>query len=253
MRLNRNNVHDHTIAHVHTPTQADQMSRPLFILLLTAATYVSCGISTNNNADQVPLGSDPIERDTTTESSSGETNGVFEGARKFVERVLNENMRTHSYPPSSERLEHFNLFSKDGLQEILAFSNMEYPQSAEPSHYEHFTLFCYRYSDAEKAENSFHQLAELIQIDLSSSDSINPATKRLAERVIAQSKPGGLIVQKDTWIFSLVETCRNTPIGGTWMEYENLFIDYLLETSGNSIRALNADCGKMKYELELRK
>ena len=225
------------------------MTDHLVVTLLTVLTLSSCSAPLNNHEDKRPLEVEPSASDSTSAPSSAEIQGVFEGARKFVERVLNENLRTHSYPPSSEQLEHFILFSKDGLQDIQAFSNMKYPQRAEPSYYEHFTLFCYRYSSAEKAENSFHQLAELVQVDLSISDS----TKRLAERVIAQSKPGGLIVQKDTWVFSLVETCRNTPIGGTWLEYEDLFVDYLLEASGSSIRVLNADCGKMKYELELRK
>jgi len=34
--------------------------------------------------------------------------------------------------------------------------------------------------------------------------------------MIGESKPGGFILQKGNWLFSLVETCRDTPIGGTW-------------------------------------
>jgi len=56
--------------------------------------------------------------------------------------------------------------------------------------------------------------------------------KRLGKLIMLQLdislKPGGMICRKANYVFSLVKTCRNTPIGGKWKAYENLFLKYTL-------------------------
>ncbi|WP_405292310.1 hypothetical protein [Algibacter sp. Ld11] len=34
--------------------------------------------------------------------------------------------------------------------------------------------------------------------------------------------------RKEKQIFSLIKTCRETPIGGNWTDYENKFLEYIV-------------------------
>jgi len=59
------------------------------------------------------------------------------------------------------------------------------------------------------------------------------------------------LVQRGKQIFSLVETCRETPIEGKWIDYEKVFLEYI---ANEEIEVLNSDCGKMSsYIIENRK
>jgi len=87
----------------------------------------------------------------------------------------------------------------------------------------------------------------------------NPAEYQLAQKKFVQrikalnigAKPGGMIIQKGKQIFSLVETCRGTPNGGSWNEYETKFINYLAEKE--EFKVLNSNCGNDRYQIETRK
>ncbi|SHJ24813.1 hypothetical protein SAMN04488096_1196, partial [Mesonia phycicola] len=59
-----------------------------------------------------------------------------------------------------------------------------------------------------------------------------------------------MIIQKGNQIFSLVKTCRETPIGGTWNDYEKKFIKYLTKQGDEEFKVLNSNCGMDKYELK---
>ena len=82
------------------------------------------------------------------------------------------------------------------------------------------------------------------------------AQKEFVHRVKALNigaKPGGMIVKSGKQIFSLIETCRETPIGGTWNDYENKFIKYLTKRGDEEFKVLNSDCGNDRYQIETRK
>lgn len=109
-----------------------------------------------------------------------------------------------------------------------------------------------RYTNILEADNSFQDLRNISEAGLSKRDTLDPLTQERIENIEVQSKAGGLITQRGKWIFSLVETCRNTPIGGNWIDYENLFMSYLKNNSKERIEVLNADCGMMRYKHEER-
>lgn len=67
------------------------------------------------------------------------------------------------------------------------------------------------------------------------------------------AKPGGMITQIGKQIFSLVETCRDTPIGGNWINYERKFIKYLTKSGDEEFEVLNSNCGMGYYRVEKRK
>lgn len=178
-----------------------------------------------------------------------DTIDYFKRAIDFVSRILNDEIRIHEFIKTQEAPNHLEIFSKEGLIKVTAFSNRNFPEKAEPKDYEHFTLFCLEYESAKYAEGAFQELCRLSELDLNlnRSNTIDSSTIQKVRFLNGQSKPGGFILQKSKWIFSLVETCRDTPIGGTWLGYEDLFIRYIFKDSSDSISVLNADCGKMKY------
>lgn len=221
-------------------------TRHFFILALFLVT-VSC----NRHVDKVESDysnntektAKEIRKDSSSDSPKHED---------FVRYVLKDKAREHDFEYVIENCRHYELFPIDGLQEIVAYSDKNYPKNVPPTYYEHFTLFCLRYSTADQAKLNFDNFYLTTQLDTSKYDAVEQSLIEKHDMIIAASKPGGLIVQENEWIYSLVETCRETPIGGNWVDYENLFLSYLAKEHTDTLIVLNADCGKMNYRKEKR-
>lgn len=175
-------------------------------------------------------------------------------AELFAKDVLKENLRKHTFEIADlEKPVHAQIFYNVGLQKIEAYSNKNYPKNSEPNYYEHFTLFVATYNSEINALKTFELIKECTKKQL---NEIERAEKEFLLRIDALNigvKPGGMIVQSGKQIFSLVETCRETPIGGTWKDYEDKFIGYIVKNR-EEIEVLNSDCGKMtNYIIEKRK
>lgn len=174
-------------------------------------------------------------------------------AELFANHVLKENIRTHNFDfLDSNNPRFLNTFQHEGLIEIVAYSNKNYPKKNEPNYYEHFILFVAHYESSMIAKKCFEQIKldsnhESIDLENQSKEQAN----RMSYLSIA-FKPAGFIVQKGKQIFCLVETCRNTPLQGSWVEYENKFLEFLTENT-EEIEVLNADCGGDRFNLEVRK
>ena len=194
----------------------------------------------------------PIKTETKTDNKVKLDSDFSESAELFAKEILKENIRTHTFDLSNlKETKHLKIFKNDGLEKIIAYSNKNYPKNSKPSYYEHFILFVATYENNEKAKRTFEKIKSYTEHSIIG---INKLKQELSERVKSLTigaKPGGLILQKGKQIFSLVETCRNTPIGGKWLDYENKFINYLVK-KGEKIEVLNADCGDNKYEIEKR-
>lgn len=174
----------------------------------------------------------------------------------FAKDVLKENLRIHSFNfKNSEKPKLLSVFQSNGLQKLVAYSNANYPKNSEPTHYEDFTLFVATYSNDEIAKNVFEQIkSDSKKFGLFSDlKSLNKVDYNRAISLIVGIKPGGMIVQKGKQVIRLVETCRDTPIGGSWNDYEQKLLSYITDNE-DSIEVLNSDCGKMtSYIVEIRK
>lgn len=191
------------------------------------------------------------ETEETTKETKVDTNSYLPKHEEFVQHVLNDRVRKHGFEYVVENCRYQELFPVDGLEEIVAFSDKNYPKNVSPTDYEHFILVCFKYYTTNQAKLNFDNFYLTTQLDTSKYDAVEQSLIEKHDMIIAASKPGGLIVQENEWIYSLVETCRETPIGGNWVDYENLFLSYIGHEK-DSITVLNADCGKMKYEKEKR-
>ena len=170
----------------------------------------------------------------------------------FIEKVLKENQRRHNFPIDNSEIQHLEIFEKNGLQEILAFSDKRYPKRIEPNYYEHFILFVLKYDNHLSAKNSYEKIKEIFQFESGDYKKLSKEKKKRIRRIEVSTKPGGMICYKANHVFSLVKTCRETPIGGKWEGYENLFLSFITEPE-EEILILNANCGQMEYKEERRK
>ena len=175
-------------------------------------------------------------------------------AELFAKDVLKENYREHSFEATDlNKPKHTEIFDNVGLKNIIAYSNKNYPKNSEPNYYEHFILFVANY------QSELNALKTFALIEMASKE--KPAeylltNKNFVQRINALkigTKQGGMIIQKGNQIFSLVKTCRETPIGGTWNDYEKKFIKYLTKQGDEEFKVLNSDCGNDRYQIERRK
>lgn len=168
----------------------------------------------------------------------------------FAKEVLKESIRVHSFDRSDKDNPDFlKLFYADGLENISAYSNKNYPQKSEPNNYEHFTLFVATYKYEEDAKNCFNRIKS--ESKMTDSKNMNEALADRVRILTWGAKPGGMITQNGRNVFSLVETCRGTPIGGKWIDYENKFISFITEKD-EDIEVLKAHCGANKYQIDKR-
>ena len=222
---------------------------PILVLLL-----LSCN---GKEKKETESKSEPIiESKTEIKPESELDNDYSKSVELFAQDVLKENMRVHSFDlTNSKKPKHSRIFQSDGLQKLVAYSNKNYPEKSEPYYYEHFTLFVATYSDNEIAKNTFDQIKlDSKKIGLKSDlKNLNKTDYNRATALITGIKPGGMIVQKGKQVISLVETCRDTPIRGSWVDYEQKLLSYIIDNEDN-IEVLNSDCGKMtNYIVEIRK
>jgi hypothetical protein len=224
-------------------------------LLVIFLTILSCNQKTEskkapeiqNNIDSIKV--NKPSKTTLTKVNNSQTNPRFED---FAKKILGNNLRKHDFKYLIENYKLYDLLPIDGLQDMVAFSDINYPKNSDPKYFQHFTLICYEYSTINQALNNFNTFYLTSQLNLNETDSIDESYIKKAKRIIGASKSGGLIVQQSNWIFHLVESCRDTPLGGSWIEYENEFLSFLKNKDDKFITILNADCGVLDYKKEDR-
>ena len=171
----------------------------------------------------------------------------------FINSVLKSNKRKHLKDDlENSDIGHLQIFNKDGLNNYYAFSDNRYPQQSQPTYYENFTLFTLEYNDVKSATNSFRTVYKNSNLKSEQIDSLRNHNHELLRNINTSLKPGGLICQRNNYLFSLVKTCRKPPILNSWKEYEELFIKSIA-TDEQTINTLNATCGMMNYKFEKRK
>lgn len=171
------------------------------------------------------------------------TEDLLKKTDSCINIILGDKMRKHRFEIWQDYPDHINIFSNKDLQNIHAYSNKEYPRSILPNSYEHFTLFVLEYKSKDSAVHTYDKLKR--------DCGLNKEENKFKHFPHGHIKSGGMVFQIENLIFSLVETCRNTPNGGSWLEYENNFLKSLIENR-QALIVLNADCGDMCYHEEKR-
>lgn len=181
-------------------------------------------------------------------SSVFEEENSFDRGVHFFKSILDTNYRFHEFLVGEDRMPvHLTIFDTAGVKKILAISSKQYPHKTAPSQYPHFYLFAVAYDSDSLASEYFNKLAQELSLTPDELSELGVQEQKRIRRIHTQSKPGNLIVQSDEFVFSLVESCRETPIGGTWVDYENRFL-FEIAKGGSSVFVLNSDCGDCKYQ-----
>lgn len=171
----------------------------------------------------------------------------------FIDLVLGEFKRSHTFSLTNKsNPDHLRIFSKNGLNQISGYSDKRYPKKFQPNQYEHFTLFVLEYKTENHAVQAYNTLKTECEFDYNTLDQIKDEKDKEFKRFLhGHIKSGGMVIQIENKVLSLVETCRNTPIGGKWIDYENKFLKTLVKDKEH-VKVLNANCGGMYYKEESR-
>ncbi|EDM43386.1 lyase containing HEAT-repeat [unidentified eubacterium SCB49] len=236
------------------------------IFILTLLLFISCnekreGYKVNDKTKTI-VGS---EKNALEDVSKDEENIVpkvksksnsdyLQQAELFAKSVLKENFRTHKIDITAQiKPTHTEIFQNVGLIKINAYSNQNYPEKVEPNRYEHFILFVATYDSEINALKNFALIKMASEKEPAEYLLSNKKFTKKVEALKIGTKPGGMIIQKDKQIFSLVETCRRVPIHGIWNDYENKLISHLADENGEEFQILNSNCGDNFYRIETRK
>ena len=223
-----------------------------YLCLFTGVLLFACDNNSNSQAipTTLPISSqaeptDLIEPDTLTFSLTQQIDS-------FLQHALTGNQHAREFDITKDLPWYLEIFSQEGLIKIEGHFDQRYPKRAESTFYEHFVLFTLEYQDTTHAAHAF----ETFRQEVEKGNQIYEESRKNQQPVDVDhrilNKAGGMICQKGEYVFSLVETCRDTPIGGTWKSYENVFITYITEPE-ETLTVLNANCGGIRYHVEKRK
>ena len=213
-----------------------------------------CSCNEKTKKQKSEQSSEPIiESKTELKTESELDNDYSKAAELFAKEVLKENIRTHEFDLTKlGKPNHLRIFKSDGLQKIVAYSNKNYPQKSKPNYYEHFTLFVATFDNQDNSRKAFDRIKSDSKYGLTEWNELENDQSERVMSLNVGAKPGGMITQIGKQIFSLVETCRETPVGGTWEDYENKFLGFIMKNI-KEIEILNSDCGMDRYRIEKRK
>lgn len=191
--------------------------------------------------------------DRSIELSLAQDKSIHSKIEEFIDDVLGEFKKSHTFSLTNKsNPDHLRIFSKNGLNQISGYSDKRYPKKFQPNQYEHFALFVLEYKTENHAKQAYNTLKTECEFDYNTLDQIKDEKDKEFKRFLhGHIKSGGMVIQIENIVLSLVETCRNTPIGGRWIDYENKFIKTLVKDKSR-VKVLNANCGGMYYKEESR-
>jgi hypothetical protein len=166
----------------------------------------------------------------------------------FIRSLIGTNAQQLTFKSGDKNLPKYLLsFKQEGIKQIHAYTNKNYPEKVSPTEYEHFIVFMLEYQNKERAQEAFEKFISDIDGFEIVNEKIGDLDYDRKMYIHGISKSGGLIAIKDKFFFSLVETCRDPYKFGTWAQYEKYFIECIFDKTDNGQTYLHADCGNMKY------
>jgi hypothetical protein len=179
--------------------------------------------------------------------------GIIESrVDSFVRSLIGTNAILWTFKSGDKNLpKYLHSFKQEGIKQIQAYSNKNYPKKVSPTDYEHFILFMVEYQNKKMAQEAFERFnSDIDSFEIVNEKNVDSDYDRKMY-IYGNSKSGGLIAKKDNFLFSLVETCRDPYKFGTWPEYEKYFIECIFDKTDNGQTYFNADCGKMKFTKQI--
>ncbi len=218
------------------------MNKPkinIFIIILIA--FSSCGAK-QNGIKSIEL---PKEEKTNNQVKDKDSS---KAGKYFSESILEMNVGIKSISSSELNSLNYNqLFSQEGVIDIVVYYDKRKNQFNEPTKFEDFLLFVINYDNSENAKKAFKQIK--LDAELCNSNKQFEKNEKLSNRLELLKlgeKYGGLITYNENQVFSLVENCEKIPLNKSWLELEYMFTD-LLKNKNGYVEVLKAGCNEGRY------
>jgi len=223
------------------------------ILIILSIFLFNCN-SNKRNTESQSLPEKNNERKPIIQTKTEINQDFSKSAELFAKYILKENLRTHIFDISeSKNPKYIQIFNTEEIVQIKAYSNKNYLKDNEPKQYGDFTLFVATYNSTANAKKAFERItADTQHYDSSELKEIDTELYERVKSLNLGANHGGLITQNGKQVFSLVETCRETPMTGNWLEYEYIFTNSITNKDGD-IKVLKAGCNEGKYYGGIRK
>ena len=205
------------------------------ILILVFATLSSCGTQKGKQHE-------PEALETTTALS------IEESVLQFAQYVLGDDlhMAVHQRVPMNywdvQMIFEANDWKSDHFKNYTTFANTPHLDKRGDRNYTEVILFMVPFKDIPSAQHAFDAIKGSSQIrikDLEGLAGLLVEQVQIYERI---RMSGGLLTLKDNYVFYLVESCENPPIGDSWENYEHLFLSSI-GAPRETMEVVNADCG----------
>jgi len=180
---------------------------------------------------------------------------VAKSALSFARNVLKDNLRIRFHERArSNYLDVQMIFETDNFEtdhfiSYSSYSNQLYKDNSTQGNYDGFLLFVATYDNTKSAEYAFQEIKSNSQIRIIELEGFAGLFVEQVQVFEKIRKSGGMIIQKDNYVFYLVETCGEPPIEDNWSDFENLFLQSITENN-EEIEVLNADCEKEVFLIQ---
>jgi len=166
----------------------------------------------------------------------------------FSENILESNLAINSISSSElNSLKYNQLFSQEGIKDIVAYYDDRANQLSKPTKFEDFILFEVNYNNSENAKKAFEQIKADAELSNSNKQiELNKENSKRIKLLKLGNKFGGLITYNGNQVFSLVENCEKLPLNKSWLELEYMFTD-LLKNKNGYVEVLKAGCNEGRY------
>ena len=208
------------------------------LILILSITLFSCGVKT---IDQ------KIETD--TESMTQSNIDLEKSVMDFSKSVLNEKLRVivHDRHPHNywdiQMIFEADDFNSDHFNSYTSYSNVQSFDKPVDGNCDGVLLFATTYKDVETAQHAFQELKSNTKIRITELEGFSGLLVEQVQIFERIRKSGGMFTQKGKYVFYLLESCGVPPVGGSWNDYENLFLSFITKTN-EEIEIINADCEK---------
>jgi hypothetical protein len=168
----------------------------------------------------------------------------------FLGKVRKNQFGKITYSDSLEiRVNYLAFFPKENLLKTTLYIR-EKAIKYKKIKYRDILLSSFEYQTDSSAMNAFEIMADETEvlIDPSARGSFDEDRKyKILEDVTPY--PGGFILRKDNYIFSLRKTCGQNNLLLPFKEYENLFLEMLNLSSAN-VDVIKSNCGDAQFRVE---
>ena len=205
----------------------------LFVLLAFMLSISYCGLRTPQKTDRPSL--NPLYNSSLEVSVLNFSKDMLKDSLRVD---IHERKRTYYW--DIQMIFEADDFKSDHFNTFTSYSDRQFFHKPVDENYEGILLFAATYKDVASAQHAFHELKIRTQIrmtDIEGQAGMRVEQVRIFERI---RESGGLLTQKDNFVFYLLNSPELRPDDTGWDDYTNLFLSYIT-TKNEETEIIKAD------------